>query len=279
MTVVALAAGMMFGGASLAVAQDAADRAQEQGQKAQEQTRDQLRQGRDRVQQAGQDAARDASQGASDQADRAVQAGSQQAGQQAGHQQGQQVDMQVRQLLQQIQQSPEMAGDKLFVLGAALDNQFETHFSQQAAEKAQNPEVKKLAQMMVQDHQMVGQKLQQVAQQLQMQAPQGLTSMKQQEIQILSSLPSDQFDKAYVAKMVEAHAKDVACFSNQSSMAQNQQVKQFASQTLPKLQEHQQHVMRAAQAIGLNAQGGDAVQAGAREKAGASDTGSQDQSK
>lgn len=258
MSVVALAAGMMFGGSSLALAQDA-DRVQEQGQK----TQDQARQGRDRAQQSARDA--------TDRADQAIQAGAQQ--------QGQQADQQIMRQLQQIQQSPEMACDKLFVLGASIDNQYETQFSQQAAEKAQNPEVKKLAQMLVQDHQQAGQKLQQVAQQLQVQAPQGLPSMKQQEIQILTSLPSEQFDKIYVAKMIEAHAKGVACFANQTSLAQNDQVKQFASQTLPKLQEHQQHVMRAAQAIGLNPQGGDAVQAGARQTGNATDSNAPDASK
>jgi putative membrane protein len=259
MSVVALAAGMMFGGSSLALGQNAGDRVQEQGR----QTQEQIRQGRDRVQQSAQDA--------TDRADDAVQAGSQQ--------QGQQADQQIMRQLQQIQQSPEMAGDKLFVLGAAIDNMFEMQFSQQAAQKAQNPEVKKLAQMLMQDHQQVGQKLQQVAQQLQVQAPQGLPSMKQHEIQILASLPSEQFDKAYVAKMVETHAKGVACFANQTSLAQDEQVKQFASRTLPKLREHQQHVMRTAQAIGLNPQDGDAVQAGARQTGNATDSNAPDQSK
>ena len=253
MTVVALAAGMMFGGSGLVVAQDA-DRVQQQGQ----QTQDQVREARDRLQQSAKDTA--------DRAGDAVQAGAQQA----GHQQGQQADMQIMRQLQQIQQSPEMAGDKLFVIGAAIDNMYETQFSQQAAEKAQNPEVKKLAQMIAQDHQQAGQKLQQVAQQLQVQLPQNLPSMKQQEIQILASLPSEQFDKAYVAKMVETHAKDVACFTNQTSLAQNQQLKQFVTQALPKLQEHQQHATRAAQAVGLNLQG-EAVQAGARQSGNASD--------
>ena len=260
MTVVALAAGMMFGGSSLVVAQDA-DRVQQQGQ----QTQDQVRQARDRLQQSAQDA--------TDKAGDAVQAGAQQA----GHQQGQQADMQIMRQLQQIQQSPEMAGDKLFVIGAAIDNMYETQFSQQAAQKAQNPEVKKLAQMIAQDHQQAGQKLQQVAQQLQVQVPQNLPSIKQQEIQILAALPSEQFDKAYVAKMVETHAKDVACFTNQTTLAQNQQLKQFVTQTLPKLQEHQQHVTRAAQSIGLNQ--GDAVQAGARQTGTASDAGSSDQNR
>jgi putative membrane protein len=258
MSVVAMAAGVFIGGANLASGQDVQQRLQQEAQ----QTQQQIQQDRQKLEQAGRDV--------SDSADRAVQAGSQQQSQQ----QGQQADQQIMRALQQIQQSPEQAGDKLFVLCAAIDNQYEIMLSQQAAQKAQNPEVKKLAQMIMQDHQQATQQLQKVAQQMQMQVPQGLPSLKQQEIQIIASLPSDQFDKQYVAKMHESHAKDVAAFGGQMSLARSQELKQFVAQTLPKLQQHQQHVQRTAQAIGLTQQGGDAVQAGARERANSSDTNS-----
>jgi putative membrane protein len=263
MSVVAMAAGVFFGGANLASAQDAQQRLQQEAQ----QTQQQIQQDRQKLQAAGQDA--------SDQAGQAVQAGAQQQGQH----QGQQVDQQLTRAFQQIQQSPEQAGDKLFVLCAAIDNQYEIQFSQQAMQKAQNPEVKKLAQMIVQDHQQASQQLQKVAQQMQLQVPQGLPSLKQQEIQVLSSLSSDQFDKQYVAKMHASHAMAVAAFGAQASLAQSQELKQFVTQALPKLQQHQQHVQRTAQAIGLTQHGGDAVQAGARERGNASETNETDTNK
>ena len=251
MAVVAMAAGVLFGGANLASAQDASERIQQQSEQAQQ-----------RLQKAGQDASEHA-----EHAGQAIQAG-------ASQQQGQQIDQQVLKQLQQIQQSPEQAGDKLFVLCAAINNNFEMMLSQQAAQKAQNPEVKKLAQMIMQDHQQAGQQLQQVAQQMQLQVPQGLPSIKQQEIQVMTSLPSQQFDKVYVAKMNELHAMDVTAFGSQTTLAQNPQLKQFVTQALPKLQQHQQHVMRTAQQIGLTGGGsGDAQQAGSRES-GSSTSGS-----
>ena len=57
---------------------------------------------------------------------------------------------------------------------------------------------------------------------------------------------------------------------SQMSLAQNQQLKQFVTQTLPKLQQHQQHVLQTAQAVGLTQQGGDAVQAGSRQSGSSS---------
>jgi putative membrane protein len=247
MSVVAMAAGVMLGGATLAFAQDAQDqstqdRLQQQGQEAKQ-----------RVQQDGQrlqQTARDATQG--------------DASQPQSPEQAKQVDQQIQEQLQQLSQQPEQAADKLFVLNTAIGNMYEMQLSQHAQQKAQSPEVKQLAQMIMQDHRQASQQLQKVAQQIGVQLPQGLPSMKMQEIQILSSLPAEQFEKQYVAQMNELHAKDVACFGAQMSLAQNEQVKQFVTQTLPRLQQHQQHVLQTASAMGL-ANPGEAVQAGSRQ--------------
>ncbi len=56
---------------------------------------------------------------------------------------------------------------------------------------------------------------------------------------------------------------DVTKFQAADKLLQNDQLKQFASQTLPKLQQHTQHVQQVATAIGLP-DASQAVQAGAR---------------
>jgi putative membrane protein len=248
MSVVAMAAGVVLGGATLvgAQAQDQStqDRLQQQGQQAQQQAQQRAEQGRQRLQQAGQDAQAE-------------------AGQQPGRQ-GMQADQQIQQQMQQIARQPEQAADKLFVLDTAIGDMYEIQLSQQAQQKAQSPEVKRLAQTIMQDHQQSSQQLQRVAQQLGVQVPQGLPSMKMQEIQILSSLPAEQFEKQYVAKMNALHAKDVTSYGGQMSLAQNDQLKQYVTQTLPKLQQHQQMTLQTAAAMGL-ANPGEAVQAGSRQ--------------
>ena len=221
--------------------------------------------------------------GASDRAtasDRAQPAAAQQAGQahadMAGMQGGKQVDQQIQQQLQKIGQTKEMAADKLFVLHAGLGNQYEMALAQQAQQKAQNPQVKQLAQRILQDHQQASQQLMQVAQKLQVELPQGLPSMKQQELQVIGSLESQMFDQKFVCKMDELHAHDVAAFRNASQIAQSPDVKQFASQTLPKLQQHHQLVQQTGSAVGLNTDA--ALPAGSRiegtsPRSGASDAG------
>ena len=206
--------------------------------------------------------------GASDRATAADRAQPASAGQAAAHGAmagmagGQQVDQQIQQQLQKIGQSKEMAADKLFVLHAGLGNQYEMALAQQAQQKAQNPQVKQLAQRILQDHQQASQQLMQVAQKLQVELPQGLPSMKQQELQIIGQLDSQVFDQKFVCKMDELHAHDVAAFRNASQIAQSPDVKQFASQTLPKLQQHHQLVQQTGSAVGLS--GMDAQPAGGR---------------
>jgi len=176
------------------------------------------------------------------------------AGAAAGHDAaaGKQVDQQIDQQLQKIQQQKDnLAGDRLFVLNTAIGNHFEMAFAQMAQQKSQDQQVKQLAQRILQDHQQAGQQLQQVAQKLQLDLPQGLPSMKQQELQIIGGMDSKMFDQKFVASMDEHHAKDVTCFRNTTQTAQSPDVKQFASQTLPKLQEHWQLTKRTATAVGL----------------------------
>lgn len=176
---------------------------------------------------------------------------------------GKQVDMQVDQQLQKIQQSREMAADKLFVLEAGLGGQFEMALAQQALTKSQDQQVKQVAQTIIRDHDQANQQLMQVAQKVQVELPKGLTSMKQQKLQIIGSLDSKMYDQKFLACMDALHAHDVAEFRNTAQLAQSPDVKQFASATLPKLQEHHQQIKQAGTAAGLPA-GTDAMPASGR---------------
>jgi putative membrane protein len=135
--------------------------------------------------------------------------------------------------------------------------------SEQAQQKAQSDQVKQIAQRFVQDHERMNQQLKQVAQQLGVQVPQTLPSMKQEELQIFSSLSGKEFDQHYVAHMNAMHAHDVAAFEGTSSLSQNAPVKQFATENLPTLQQHYQMVRQVAQGFGISTQGADATPAGA----------------
>jgi len=155
--------------------------------------------------------------------------------------------------------------DKLFLVNAAIDNECEIQLGRIAQQKSQDPQVKQIAERMVRDHEKASQQLRQTAQQANLQIPQSssLPELKQQELTVFRSLDGKDFDKQYISHLRAGHAKDVSKYQDVSQMAKNDQVKQFASQTLPTLQQHQQHVEQAAMALGMPS-GMEAQPAGAR---------------
>jgi len=54
----------------------------------------------------------------------------------------------------------------------------------------------------------------------------------------LSKPNGDAFDRAYMQDMVKDHIKDVAEFQHESKSGKDSDIRNFASQTLPTLQEH-----------------------------------------
>ena len=75
--------------------------------------------------------------------------------------------------------------------------------------------------------------------------------MRREEIDAMAAVPANEFDRLYVATIQAAHAKDISAFQAASKISQSQQVQQFAQQTLPHLQQHQQEIDRVASAVGL----------------------------
>jgi putative membrane protein len=55
----------------------------------------------------------------------------------------------------------------------------------------------------------------------------------------LAKLSGAEFDREYMALMVEDHDKDVAAFLDESKDGSAPDIKSFAAKTLPTLQEHQ----------------------------------------
>lgn len=193
---------------------------------------------------------------------------------QEGQAQGQQADQQILQQLRQFAQDPQTAPDKLFLLNTAIGSMAEVQISQQVEQKSQSEQVKQLAQRLIQDHEQLNQKLQQVAGQAGVQVPQSLPQMKVEEIRILTSQSGPELDRQFLSHMNADHAKDVACFQAESSLSQNQAVKQFASSSLPVLQQHWQMIRQVASASGVMlGEQQEAMPAAARLR-GSSETGS-----
>jgi predicted outer membrane protein len=166
--------------------------------------------------------------------------------------------------LRQFAQDPKTAADKMFVLHAGMGNQFEIELAKAVQQKAQNAQVKQLAQHIADDHQKANEQLQRVAQQLSVRIPQTLPDEKREMIQILTSLPVDEMEKHFTTAMQADHASELIKYRACAQMSQNQAIKEYAQQQLPALSQHYDQSQQTAVALGLPSGGQEAMPASGR---------------
>ncbi|MDQ2843812.1 MAG: DUF4142 domain-containing protein [Acidobacteriota bacterium] len=130
------------------------------------------------------------------------------------------------------------SGDSTFAMKAAQGGMAEVQLGKLAADKASNPDVKAFGQQMVDDHTKANDQLKSVAQQENMTLPTDLNAKDQAMYDRMSKLSGAAFDRAYVKDMVKDHEMDVKEFQKESTAGKDDNIKNFASQTLPVLQGH-----------------------------------------
>jgi putative membrane protein len=128
--------------------------------------------------------------------------------------------------------------DQHFVKKAAEGNLAEVELGKLATEKASSEDVKKFGQRMVDDHSKANEQLKQVASSKGVEVPSDLSAKDKLTKERLSKLSGEQFDKAYMNTMVKDHTQDVSEFKKESTSAKDPDVKNYASQTLPTLEDH-----------------------------------------
>ncbi len=130
------------------------------------------------------------------------------------------------------------SADTKFMKEAAEGGMAEVALGQLAVDKASSGDVKKFGQRMVDDHSKANDELKQLASQKNVELPQDLSVKDKATKTMLEKLSGEQFDQAYMKDMVKDHKKDVSDFRHESKTAQDPDVKKFASQTLPTLEDH-----------------------------------------
>ena len=137
-----------------------------------------------------------------------------------------------------------MSADTKFATAAALGGMEEVELGRLAAQKGASDEVRQFGQRMVDDHSKANQDLTQVASAKGLTLPSALDAKHQADVQKLSALSGDKFDREYVGMMVKDHRKDVAEFQKESTGGADADIKSFAARTLPVIQEHLQMIER-----------------------------------
>jgi len=120
---------------------------------------------------------------------------------------------------------------------AAASGLAEVELGKLAAQKAQNPEVKKFAQMMVTDHTRANEELKALAAKKGVVLPTSLASSHQSMLEKLQGLSGAEFDKAYVEGQVDDHETAVDLMDDNDDNS-DADIKAFAAKTLPVVKSH-----------------------------------------
>jgi putative membrane protein len=142
------------------------------------------------------------------------------------------------------------AGDTHFAKEAASGGMAEVKLGQLAQQNGASDAVKQFGKRMENDHSKANDQLKDIASKDNIVLPTDLNRKDQATYDRLSKLSGAAFDRAYAQDMVSDHENDVAAFKKESNNGQNPDVKNFAFQTLPTLQEHLRQAKGMANSVG-----------------------------
>ena len=128
--------------------------------------------------------------------------------------------------------------DQQFVDMAAQTDMMEAHLGQMAADQAAGQDVKDYANMLVTDHTANYQQLTVLAAKDGFSVPQGLDAAHNRMIAPFEKLKGAAFDSRYTHDMIAGHTEAIGIFTKEAADAQNEDLKAYASTTLPALHKH-----------------------------------------
>jgi putative membrane protein len=125
-----------------------------------------------------------------------------------------------------------------FVTKATQAGMTEVELGKIALRKSTNPDVRKFAQRMVDDHSKAGAELASIARSSNLKVPTKLDTAHAATVQAMHDKSDADFDVAYAKDMMADHKQALALFQQAQSLP-DKQLAEFATRTLPTLEEHQ----------------------------------------
>ncbi|MCQ8277203.1 DUF4142 domain-containing protein [Acetobacteraceae bacterium KSS8] len=145
---------------------------------------------------------------------------------------------------------PLAAADASFVTSAAQGGMAEIQEAQLALSMARNPKVKAYANKMVTDHTAADDQLKQIAASKNVTLPADISDVQMKQENDLKALKGHAFDREYIADQIADHQEMVTLFQNEATNGTDPELKKFAADTLPTVQQH----LTDAQALVAHAQ-------------------------
>jgi putative membrane protein len=138
----------------------------------------------------------------------------------------------------QAQQHKLSKKDRSFAEEAAMGGMAEVELGKLAQQNAQSDDVKQFGSRMVQDHTNANQQLMPILSADGVTVPQQLDAAHRRTYDRLSKMQGAEFDRAYMRDMVQDHEKDVKKFRQEATHGGDPDLKSFAQNTLPVLEQH-----------------------------------------
>jgi putative membrane protein len=139
---------------------------------------------------------------------------------------------------------------------AAAEPKSDADFAREASQGGQSDAVKNFGKKMMDDHIKAGENLKAAATKSDIDLPAGLSPKDQATYDQLSKLNGSAFDHAYARSMTRDHVQDIAAFRQESANGTDPNIKQFATATLPILQDHLRDARAMEQAVGVQPHNG-----------------------
>jgi putative membrane protein len=135
--------------------------------------------------------------------------------------------------------SRELDSDE-FLAKAMRDGMWQIQASHLALQKSSDPDVKKFAARMIDDHSKIDHEIVELAKTAGARLPEEITGDQKIKFDDMSKLIGHEFDKRFMQYNVDDHEDYVKIFSEQAEKGSDVGVKAFASRNLPTLKEHLQ---------------------------------------
>ncbi|MBA1272158.1 DUF4142 domain-containing protein [Stutzerimonas azotifigens] len=131
-----------------------------------------------------------------------------------------------------------------FVDEASAKGMAEIETARLALEKGTAEDIRTFAQQMIDDHTKANQELAQLAGEKNLEMSDEATLMDKAKAMILQMRDGENFDQAYANNQVVAHEQTIELYRDYIQGGENADLKRYAEQTLPTLEQHLEHARK-----------------------------------
>jgi putative membrane protein len=128
--------------------------------------------------------------------------------------------------------------EKIFLNEVIGNGRAEVKYSELAEKQASSLKVKAFAARLILEHKKFGEKLEEAARNMDITVSKELDRGQKGAIDGLSKLSGVEFDRAYLARIIEDHERGVKAFETEVEKGNSEELKKLCNDALPRLQRH-----------------------------------------